>query len=116
MLQVLNTKELGERKNVNLPGVHVDIPVLTEKDIDDLTVYTSSVSPALLCTSLWLQTDPNRLTRFLAFPYWLITVHCASCALHAELLLQEQDGLCGGILCPIGQRRQVVPNLFMLAF
>jgi pyruvate kinase len=33
---VLNSKELGERKNCNLPGVHVDIPVLTEKDIDDL--------------------------------------------------------------------------------
>ncbi len=27
---------LGQRKNVNLPGVHVDIPVLTAKDIDDL--------------------------------------------------------------------------------
>jgi len=33
---VLNSKELGERKNCNLPGVQVDIPVLTEKDIDDL--------------------------------------------------------------------------------
>jgi hypothetical protein len=26
---VLNTKKLGERKNCNLPGVKVDIPVLT---------------------------------------------------------------------------------------
>jgi pyruvate kinase len=33
---VLNSKELGERKNCNLPGVQVEIPVLTEKDIDDL--------------------------------------------------------------------------------
>jgi len=33
---VLNSKELGERKNCNLPGVKVEIPVLTEKDIDDL--------------------------------------------------------------------------------
>ncbi len=32
----LNHKVLGQRKNVNLPGVHVDIPVLTAKDIDDL--------------------------------------------------------------------------------
>ncbi len=31
-----NSAKLGERKNVNLPGVHVDLPVLTEKDIDDL--------------------------------------------------------------------------------
>ena len=34
--RVMNTKKLGERKNCNLPGVKVDIPVLTVKDIDDL--------------------------------------------------------------------------------
>eukprot|EP00899_Mesostigma_viride_P024158 jgi/Mesvir1/4927/Mv25062-RA.1 len=34
--RVMNSKKLGERKNCNLPGVKVDIPVLTEKDIDDL--------------------------------------------------------------------------------
>ena len=33
---VLNTKKLGERKNCNLPGVKVDIPVLTPKDVDDV--------------------------------------------------------------------------------
>jgi pyruvate kinase len=33
---VLNTMELGQRKNVNLPGVRVDLPVLLDKDIDDL--------------------------------------------------------------------------------
>ena len=35
----LNTKTLGERKNCNLPGVRVEIPVLTEKDIDDLVKF-----------------------------------------------------------------------------
>jgi len=33
---VLNSKKLGERKNCNLPGVKVDIPVLTAKDVDDV--------------------------------------------------------------------------------
>ncbi len=28
----LNTAVLGERKNVNLPGVVVDLPTLTDKD------------------------------------------------------------------------------------
>jgi pyruvate kinase len=27
---------LGQRKNMNLPGVKVDLPVLTAKDIDDV--------------------------------------------------------------------------------
>lgn len=35
----LNTATLGERKNVNLPGVIVDLPTLTEKDIDDLVSW-----------------------------------------------------------------------------
>ncbi|GIL56779.1 hypothetical protein Vafri_12087 [Volvox africanus] len=32
----MNTATLGERKNVNLPGVVVDLPTLTEKDVDDI--------------------------------------------------------------------------------
>ncbi|KAK4706912.1 hypothetical protein R3W88_033532 [Solanum pinnatisectum] len=31
-----NTAALGERKNVNLPGVIVDLPTLTDKDKDDI--------------------------------------------------------------------------------
>ncbi|KAL4280073.1 hypothetical protein GQ457_03G005600 [Hibiscus cannabinus] len=31
-----NTAMIGERKNVNLPGVVVDLPTLTEKDIEDI--------------------------------------------------------------------------------
>ncbi|EFJ51783.1 hypothetical protein VOLCADRAFT_120419 [Volvox carteri f. nagariensis] len=38
---VLNTKKLGQRKNCNLPGVKVEIPVLTEKDIDDLQNFAA---------------------------------------------------------------------------
>lgn len=39
MTEVLNNCKLGERKNCNLPGVKVDLPVLQEKDIDDLTNF-----------------------------------------------------------------------------
>ena len=33
---ICNNAEIGERKNMNLPGVTVDLPTLTEKDIDDI--------------------------------------------------------------------------------
>ena len=32
----LNNFVLGEKKNVNLPGVQVDLPVITEKDVHDI--------------------------------------------------------------------------------
>ncbi len=35
----LNSKSLGVNKNVNLPGVVVDLPVLTPKDINDLVNF-----------------------------------------------------------------------------
>ena len=31
-----NSAKLGERKNMNLPGVNVDLPTITEKDRDDI--------------------------------------------------------------------------------
>ena len=34
--RVENNASIGERKNMNLPGVVVDLPTLTEKDIDDI--------------------------------------------------------------------------------
>jgi len=36
MTEVMNNCKLGERKNCNLPGVKVDLPVLQEKDKGDL--------------------------------------------------------------------------------
>jgi len=39
MTEVMNNCKLGERKNCNLPGVKVELPVLQEKDIDDLVNF-----------------------------------------------------------------------------
>lgn len=37
--KVMNDCAIGERKNCNLPGVHVDLPVLQEKDVNDLVKF-----------------------------------------------------------------------------
>jgi len=37
--EVMNDVTMGERKNCNLPGVKVDLPVLQEKDINDLVQF-----------------------------------------------------------------------------
>mmetsp|Transcript_24731 Transcript_24731/g.44566 ORF Transcript_24731/g.44566 Transcript_24731/m.44566 type:complete len:725 (-) Transcript_24731:218-2392(-) len=39
--RVMNPKSLGQRKNCNLPGVLVDIPVLTPKDIEDIQQFAA---------------------------------------------------------------------------
>lgn len=39
MAKILNSATIGERKNMNLPGAIVDLPTLTEKDIDDITNF-----------------------------------------------------------------------------
>lgn len=36
---VMSTHKLGQRKNCNLPGVVVDLPVLGPKDIDDVQSF-----------------------------------------------------------------------------
>jgi len=37
--RIENDASIGERKNMNLPGVIVDLPTLTEKDIDDIVKF-----------------------------------------------------------------------------
>jgi len=39
MARIMNNATIGDKKNMNLPGVIVDLPTLTEKDIDDLVNF-----------------------------------------------------------------------------
>ena len=32
----MNDATIGERKNMNLPGCHVDLPILSKQDISDI--------------------------------------------------------------------------------
>jgi pyruvate kinase len=55
---VLNSKKLGQRKNGNLPGVKVDIPVLTDKDIDDLKNFCAKYDMDFVAAS-FVQASPR---------------------------------------------------------
>eukprot|EP00294_Goniomonas_avonlea_P005538 CAMPEP_0114562686 /NCGR_PEP_ID=MMETSP0114-20121206/12670_1 /TAXON_ID=31324 /ORGANISM="Goniomonas sp, Strain m" /LENGTH=780 /DNA_ID=CAMNT_0001748405 /DNA_START=69 /DNA_END=2407 /DNA_ORIENTATION=+ len=61
--EVLNTAKLGERKNCNLPGVKVDIPVLTEKDIDDLQNFACKHKMDYVAASFVQSGDDVQLIR-----------------------------------------------------
>eukprot|EP00413_Alexandrium_margalefii_P009853 CAMPEP_0204526466 /NCGR_PEP_ID=MMETSP0661-20131031/8458_1 /ASSEMBLY_ACC=CAM_ASM_000606 /TAXON_ID=109239 /ORGANISM="Alexandrium margalefi, Strain AMGDE01CS-322" /LENGTH=466 /DNA_ID=CAMNT_0051532315 /DNA_START=41 /DNA_END=1441 /DNA_ORIENTATION=+ len=39
MCKVINDSRLGEKKNVNVPGVKVDIPVVGEREVKDITEW-----------------------------------------------------------------------------
>lgn len=39
IVKVMNDATIGERKNMNLPGTHVDLPILSEKDKNDIAVF-----------------------------------------------------------------------------
>ena len=39
LTRVENNAKIGERKNMNLPGVIVDLPTLTDKDVDDIVKW-----------------------------------------------------------------------------
>lgn len=39
LCRIENNTSIGERKNMNLPGVVVDLPTFTEKDVDDIVNF-----------------------------------------------------------------------------
>jgi hypothetical protein len=43
--KIENDQSIGERKNMNLPNVKVDLPVLQPKDIDDLQERPANPNP-----------------------------------------------------------------------
>ena len=50
-LQVINSHTLGQRKNCNLPGVHVDLPVLAPNDILDVQKFACKNSMDFIAAS-----------------------------------------------------------------
>ena len=49
--RIENNAVIGERKNMNLPGVHVDLPTCTEKDVDDIVNFAVKYDLDLIAAS-----------------------------------------------------------------
>ena len=50
-VKVLNSATIGERKNMNLPGVKVDLPTVTEKDKNDIVNFALNYPVELIALS-----------------------------------------------------------------
>lgn len=63
MTEVLNGVKMGERKNCNLPGVKVDLPVLQDKDKDDLVNFGIPKGVDFIAASFVQSADDVKLIR-----------------------------------------------------
>lgn len=50
-VKVKNSATIGERKNMNLPGVKIDIPTVTEKDKNDIVNFVLKYPIKLIALS-----------------------------------------------------------------
>jgi pyruvate kinase len=61
--EVMNNCKLGERKNCNLPGVKVELPVLQEKDVNDLLNFGIPQGVDFVAASFVQSADDVKLIR-----------------------------------------------------
>lgn len=61
--RVENNVAIGERKNMNLPGVVVDLPTLTEKDVDDIVNWGIKNDVDYIAASFVRKADDVHLIR-----------------------------------------------------
>ena len=61
--KVLNSKKLGQRKNGNLPGVKVELPVLQPKDVDDVQNFCAKNKMDYIAVSFVQSGEDVKLVR-----------------------------------------------------
>uniref|UniRef100_A0A7S4MC33 Pyruvate kinase n=1 Tax=Odontella aurita TaxID=265563 RepID=A0A7S4MC33_9STRA len=72
-----NNASIGERKNMNLPGVVVDLPTLTEKDIDDIKNWACKHGADYIAASFVRKaSDVHKIREVLGEKYGHIKVIC----------------------------------------
>eukprot|EP00798_Chlamydomonas_sp_ICE-L_P012268 gene12268-15414_t len=95
----LNSKKLGARKNCNLPGVKVDIPVLTPKDVEDLQQFCVKNKMDFVAASFVQTADDVRFIRKTLDEVGghavkiISKIENAAGLEHYDGILQESDGI-----------------------
>lgn len=63
MVKVMNDAKIGEKKNMNLPGCHVDLPILSEKDKSDIVDFGLKHGIDMIAASFVQSADNVRTIR-----------------------------------------------------
>ncbi|SBT37753.1 pyruvate kinase, putative [Plasmodium ovale wallikeri] len=66
--EVLNTAIIGEKKNMNLPNVKVDLPIISEKDKNDILNFAIPMGCNFIAASFIQSAEDVRLIRNLLGP------------------------------------------------
>lgn len=66
--EVLNNAVIGEKKNMNLPNVKVDLPIISEKDKDDILNFAIPLGFSFIAASFVQSAEDVRLIRSLLGP------------------------------------------------
>lgn len=83
---VLVSHKLGQRKNCNLPGVVVDLPVLADKDINDVKNFACKNNMDFIFASFVQTADDVRMIRRVSSPGLTLLEHTVSGTMQAMQL------------------------------
>jgi len=98
MTKVLNDFLLGQRKNMNLPGVKVELPVLGEKDINDVRNFGIPNGVDFIAASFIQSAEDVRFVRSILGPRGrdiqiVSKIENESGLLNFDEILAESDGI-----------------------
>ncbi|KOB58873.1 pyruvate kinase [Plasmodium falciparum HB3] len=96
--EVLNSAVIGERKNMNLPNVKVDLPIISEKDKNDILNFAIPMGCNFIAASFIQSADDVRLIRNLLGPRGrhikiIPKIENIEGIIHFDKILAESDGI-----------------------
>jgi pyruvate kinase len=108
--RIENNVSIGERKNMNLPGVIVDLPTLTEKDVDDIKNWACKYDADFIAASFVRKAnDVHTIREVLGDKNSLIKIICKIENLEGIENFQEILAVTDGIMVARGDLGMEIP-------